>query len=119
MFPTDLSWMKLLATFPSVEDAHLCRSFLESRGVAAILLDEHVSQIFWHYTQALGGVRLVVAEEDEEMALGLYQEYMEALRSGPYPEEPVRAWPLVLIASLLVGLPFLLFGRHRKGDTPP
>lgn len=111
--------MKCIATFPSVEDAHLFRAFLASRGVEAVLLDEYVSQTSWHYTQALGGVRLVVAEEDEEVALGFYQEYMAALRSGPYPEEPVRAWPLVLIASLLVGLPFLLLGRHRKGEAPP
>ncbi len=111
--------MKLLATFPSSEEAHLCRAFLESRGVEAVLLDEHITQMFWHYTQAFGGVRLVVAEEDWDTAAELYGEYMAALRDGPFPVEPVRAWPLVVLASLCVGLPLLLFGRHRNGGPRP
>ena len=36
---------------------------------------------------------------------------MEALRAGPYPINPVRAWPIVLVLSLYVGIPFMLFGR--------
>ena len=36
---------------------------------------------------------------------------MKALRDGPYPMNPVRAWPVVILLSLLMGAPFLLFGR--------
>jgi hypothetical protein len=74
---------------------------------------------FWHYSNAIGGVRLAVEDIDIEDASTAYQEYMAALREGPYPEEPVRIWPAVALLSLCFGLPLLLLGRHRKGTTPP
>lgn len=110
--------MTTIATFPTCEDGHLFRAFLGSNGIESALLDEHVSQLFWHYTQAIGGVRLVVADEDGEEAGRLYQGYMQSLRSGPHPLNPVRAWPLVLLISLFAGGPMLLFGR-RAVKSPP
>ena len=95
--------MKAVATFPSVE---------------ASLLDENVSQMFWHYTQALGGVRVVVHEDDWQVAAELHGDYMESLRTGPHPVEPVRAWPLVVLASLFMGLPLWMFGRRKNGSKP-
>ena len=103
--------MTTIATFPTPEDAHLFRAFLESRGIAGFLLNEYVTQLFWIYSNATGGVRFEVADEDAEEATSIYHEYMEALRSGPYPETTVRAWPLVALISLLAGVPLLLFGR--------
>jgi hypothetical protein len=104
--------MTTIATFPTPEDAHLFRAFLESRGIAGFLLDEYVTQLFWHYSNAIGGVRLAVHDEDAEEAAVVYHEYTESLRAGPYPVAPVRAWPVVVLVSLLIGVPFLLFGRR-------
>jgi hypothetical protein len=104
--------MTTLATFTVPEDAHLFRMFLESRSIEGFVLDENVVQLFWHYSNAIGGVRLVVNEEDADDAEAAYQEYMRALRSGPYPERPVRAWPVVALVSLVFGAPLLLFGRQ-------
>jgi hypothetical protein len=33
--------MTTIASFPTPEDAHLFRAFLESRGIEGVLLDEH------------------------------------------------------------------------------
>lgn len=106
--------MTTIATFPTPEDAHLFRTFLESRGIEGILLDEHFVQLFWHYSNAIGGVRVAVDELDVEAASEGYRTYMAALRDGTYPLNPVRGWPLVALVSLLVGLPLMLLGRRNR-----
>lgn len=105
--------MITIATFPSPEEAHLFRAFLGSRDIEGFVLDENICQIYWLYTNAIGGVRVQVNEDDVDAAEALYHEYMESLRSGPYPVAPVRAWPIVVLATLLVGVPFFIFGRRK------
>jgi hypothetical protein len=107
--------MTTIATFPTPEDAHLFRAFLESRGIEGFLLNENITQLFWIYSNATGGVRLEVADEDVQDASVIYHEYMTALRSGPYPETTVRGWPIVALLTLLVGVPLIIFGRHKPG----
>lgn len=109
--------MTTIATFPTPEDAHLFRAFLGAQGIEAILIDENFVQLFWCYSNAVGGVRVAVDESDAEAAADAYGNYMTDLRDGPYPLKPVRAWPMVLLLSLAVGAPFLLFGR-RSARTP-
>jgi hypothetical protein len=105
--------MKTIATFTTPEDAHLFRAFLESHGIKAHLLDEYFVQLFWYYSNTIGGVRLAVEDEDAEIATAIHQEYMASLREGPYPLQPVRAWPAVILMSLVVGVPMILFGRQQ------
>ena len=78
--------MTTIATFTVPEEAHLFRTFLESRGIEGFVFDENVVQLFWHYSNAIGGVRVAVDEDDVEDAFTAYQEYMAALRDRPYPE---------------------------------
>ncbi len=111
--------MTTIATFLTPEDAHLFRAYLGSRGIEAILLDEYFVQLFWYYSNTIGGVRVAVDEEDTDAAKSAYESYMAALREGPYPLQPVRVWPVVLILSLILSGPFLLFGRkilHRSAS---
>ncbi len=110
--------MMTIATFLTPEDAHLFRTFLGSSQIEGFLFDEHLTQWFWHYSNAIGGVRLMVSNKDAEEAAKVYQEYMVNLRTGPYPLAPVRAWPLVIPVSLWVGVPFPFFGR-RSNNTKP
>ena len=115
--------MITVATFTTPDEAHLFRTFLESMGIEGFILDEHVAQLFWHYSNAIGGVRVVVNEEDAEEANIAHREYMAALRNGPYPISPPRFWPVVILLSLVFGGPFLIFGRHlaKSGESsdPP
>ena len=113
--------MTTIAAFTVPEDAHLFRTFLESRGIESFVLDEHFVQLFWHYSNAVGGVRVAVNEDDADEAQSLREEYMTGLRAGPYPLQSVRAWPVVILLSLVLGAPLLLFGRRaiQSAITPP
>lgn len=104
--------MRTVATFTTPEDAHLFRTYLESNGIEGFLLDEHFVQLFWHYSNAVGGVRLAVNDGDAESAAEIYLEYTHSLRSGPYPLEPVRGWPVVVLLSILFSMPLIIFGRR-------
>lgn len=104
--------MITVARFQLPEEAHLFRSYLESAEIEAHVFDEHVVQLFWHYSNAIGGVRVVVADEDEEVALAAYREYMDALQQEPRLMSVVRGWPVVVLLFFAMGIPALIFGRR-------
>lgn len=56
--------MVAVATFSKPEEAHLLRMRLEAGGIQAFLRDENTIQVDWLYSNALGGVRVEVADED-------------------------------------------------------
>ena len=49
-------------TFTNPLDAHVARGLLESEGIPALLHSEHLVSVVWPLANALGGVRLQVAE---------------------------------------------------------
>ncbi len=108
--------MITIARFHKNEDAHLFRSFLESEGIEAYLLDEAISQLFWHYSMATGGTRVAVAEEDAERAEELYRGYQERVLQGPPVVGDAKAWPFALLISLLIGGPLAVLGRKAMKD---
>lgn len=110
--------MTTIANFTTPEEAHLFRMYLADREIPAFLFDEHVVQLFWHLSQAMGGVRLVVSDTDAPTAREAWGDYRTALGPRPLPENEVRAWPFVGFISLLIGVPFLLFGRKGRADGP-
>lgn len=109
--------MTTIATFLTPEEAHLFRSYMRAQGIDAALADENLVQLFWHNSNVIGGVRLVVDDEDAAVATDEYLHYMKNLRVGPYSLHPVHAWPVVILVLLIVGVPFLLFGR-RSASAP-
>jgi hypothetical protein len=66
--------MITIATFSKPEEAHLCRMRLEAVGIPAYVQDEHLVQMNWLYSNAIGGVRVQVADED----LASAQEFLGA-----------------------------------------
>lgn len=90
--------------------------FLDAQGIESYIFDEHISQLFWQYTLAFGGIRVVVGDEDVEQAEKLFVEYDESMKSAPFVVPPVRAWPVMALASLFFGFPVMLFGRKSKSD---
>jgi hypothetical protein len=66
--------MKTIATFTKPEQAHLLRVRLGAVGIPAYLLDENVIQTDLLYSNALGGVRVQVADGDLEAARELLQQ---------------------------------------------
>ena len=106
--------MKTVAKVQDSEDAYLLTSFLAAQGIRAYVLDEYMVQQAWYYSNAIGGVRVVVDDRDEDAAEEQCNEYFGSLRKAPLPVATVRAWPVVMLLSLMLGLPFLIFGRKKS-----
>lgn len=66
--------MKTIATFSKPEEAHLLRMRLEDRGVPAYVIDENLIQADWFYSNAIGGVRVQVADQHLEEAMNIVAE---------------------------------------------
>ena len=76
--------METIATFSKPEDAHLLRMHLESAGIQAFIQDENLIQLDWLLSNAVGGVRVQVADEDVETAL----EFLKADQGADASELP-------------------------------
>jgi hypothetical protein len=56
--------MVTIASLSKPEEAHMLRMRLEAAGFPAYVQDEHLIQIDWLLSNAIGGVRVQVAEDD-------------------------------------------------------
>ena len=56
-------------------DAHLLQNYLESEGIDSFIQDEHTVDINPLFSNAIGGVRLQVREEDVEKAVEIIDTY--------------------------------------------
>jgi hypothetical protein len=56
--------MKTLATFSKPMDAHLLIARLEGSGIRAYLRDENMVTLDWLASNAIGGVKVDVGDED-------------------------------------------------------
>jgi hypothetical protein len=70
--------MMTIASFSKPEEAHLLRMRLEDAGIPAYLRDENTIQVDWFYSNALGGVRVEIAEEDLDAAKAVLAEEPES-----------------------------------------
>ncbi len=103
--------MHTIARFQYPENAWLFQSFLRDRDLDAYVFDEHVVQVQWTLSDAIGGVRVVVPWRDVEEACELWLEYHEAINRAPSPRTIARGgWPLGIICCLIGGYP--IFGRR-------
>lgn len=78
------TWKEAISlTLPT--EAHMIQGYLASEGVESILKDEFTTQVNNFYSNALGGVKVMVREEDYETAL-------QVLETGGYlhPEKPQK-----------------------------
>jgi rubredoxin len=120
--------VKTIATFSKPEEAHLFRTRLEAVGIPAFVQDEHIIQMDWLWSNALGGVRVQIADDD----LGEAREFLAADSPQPSPDASDVVCPacgshhtapyelprrLAYLGMLLFYLPLLfipiLFARRR------
>jgi len=64
----------ILATFPYSTEAQITKSKLEAEGLSVMLLDEKTIDSDPLISQAIGGVKLLVSNDDFEKALQIYNE---------------------------------------------
>lgn len=53
----------VVGAFTSVHQAELARSVLEAAGIETSLADEHIVSMHWMYSNAIGGVKVLVPQE--------------------------------------------------------
>ena len=66
-----------IARFRLPYEAHIAWSRHDSEGIAAFVADEHTINMQWLLSDALGGVRLQVAQADVDRALAILAEDRE------------------------------------------
>ena len=57
-----------LCSYRDPIDAELAKSHLESAGIPTVILDRHLVAIQWLYSNAIGGVKVAVDQDDLESA---------------------------------------------------
>ncbi|HET9571008.1 MAG TPA: DUF2007 domain-containing protein [Bacteroidales bacterium] len=107
------NWREAISlTFPS--EAHMVQGYLESEGVVTILKDEMTTQVNNMYSNAVGGVKVMVREEDFENA-------QQILKNGGYinPEKPQKIETVILTTTTDKKLcPFCHSENIGKKKTP-
>ncbi|MGB0937143.1 MAG: DUF2007 domain-containing protein [Colwellia sp.] len=63
-----MSHLIVIAKYSFPLDANIAKASLESAGIPAFIADEHTINMQWLYSDAMGGVRLLIAEEHEKEA---------------------------------------------------
>jgi DNA-directed RNA polymerase subunit RPC12/RpoP len=71
----------LLHSFPNYIEAHIIMGRLEEEGISCWLKDENTVTINPVLTQAVGGIKLMVAKPQFERALELFQGFEQQRRS--------------------------------------
>lgn len=112
--------MPVIAAYTKMEDAHLAVSKLQGSGVDAWLRDEATANLYWLYSNAIGGVKVEVREEDFERALevlDLPKESSELLKCPHCGSENVSVRQMNLFAALaLIFLSLILPNQGQKVD---
>ncbi len=119
--------MITVASFSKPEEAHLLKLRLEAGGVSAYVQDENLIQMNWMYSNAIGGVRVQIADEDADQAREILQEPPATPHSAGMPacpkcsstdtapdELPRR---LSFLTLLLAGFPFMISTTRWRCST--
>ena len=102
--------LAIVERFTSIGEAEAAVSALEAGGVEATLFDDVVVGLDWMYSNAVGGIKLVIREEDYDAAADILDLQAEEAQQTaedeespePVPEETLRcpACGLETIATL-------------------
>lgn len=66
--------MQTVARFDEASSAYIAKALLENEGITAHVADEHLVGAYWIYANAVGGIKLQVAEGDVERSQALLAE---------------------------------------------
>ena len=109
----------IIATYSKLEDAHLAVSKLGGSGIAAFVRDEHTVNMQWLYSNAIGGVKIEVAEADFKRArevLNLPNEGIPLLSCPHCQSSNVRIREMSLLGGICVALYLPLPFASQKID---
>ena len=75
-----------IETYTYVGQADVARAELEKAGIQAFLADDNLIQMDWFLGNAVGGVKLQVAEEDAEDALQIIEQIKRRRNDSTLPK---------------------------------
>ena len=116
--------LETVRTFYDLPAAEVARATLLGHGIPSDLFDAQLAGTAWHYTFALGGIRLVVAEGDAELA----RQILDVPEASGAEGDPIDPCPecgaddafrpgslgLGVLGFLVSALPLpVAFGRRR------
>jgi hypothetical protein len=111
--------MKIVAAFSKPEEAHLAKTRLEAGGINAAIRDEFIVSTNWLYSNAVGGVKVEVEDDDYDRArevLELPKVDAGLLRCPHCGSDEVKLRELSPLAAICIGIGFILPFRSRKAD---
>lgn len=79
-----------IARFDLAGQAHLAKNALDAAGIKSVLADEVVVAMDWLLSNAVGGIKVQVLEEDADRAVAALEEALGA-DTGPVDEETLAA----------------------------
>lgn len=93
-----------IAVFDTADQASLAKSTLEDAGIKAVLDGENTVQWNWYLGNAVGGIKLVVADSDADSARGVLadRDQVAVLQPEAIPEEmsdECQGEPLLVAAA--------------------
>lgn len=109
-----------LTTFTFPTEAHVAKGFLEANGIESYLKDEMTVQVNNFYSNAIGGVKLQVAETDYERGIQLLREGGYLKEHSENAEDHIKIVEVVRIADQKA-CPFCgfdNFGKSKKLSWP-
>lgn len=77
-----MSNWKTILTFTYPHEAHLVKGYLESEGIPTVLRDEMTAQVNNFYSNAIGGVKIMVSENNFDKGVRVLQ------KGGYIPQAP-------------------------------
>jgi putative signal transducing protein len=121
----DYREVTMIGRYRDLPEALLARTSLESAGIECFLADENIVRMDWFWSNLLGGVKLLVHNEDAEAAVQILEAPApEVFDAGGIPYERPRCpecnsleihfeefTPFAYVSTYL-GVPIPL---HRKG----
>jgi len=69
-------------------EADLAKARLEAEGIPAFAADEYIVRFDWFYSNAVGGIRLQVAEPDAELAMEILASDLSRDPESEFLEDP-------------------------------
>ncbi len=114
-----VSQMPVLASYSKPEEAFLVASLLHANGIETEVRDADIINTQWMYSNAVGGVKVVVSDDDLERArevLNLPPQGKGILICPHCGSQRVRLRELNLLTALSVAMGFLLPFSSRQVD---
>jgi len=82
----------MVGRYSGVPEALVAKSMLDSAGIESFLSDENLVRLDWFYSNLVGGIKLMVREEDAETARTVLEknipEKLEVTGIGEYVQPP-------------------------------